>query len=74
MGWNSGFGTSDVLPQTKGEVMTEKTTGKKEMYYCEVCRCKVAHMEADKTDYMHCGRKMTPMEVAYMNEPSPTGA
>jgi hypothetical protein len=57
--------------------MTETTSekkGKKEMYYCEVCRCKVAHMEADKTDYMHCGRKMTPMEVAYMNEPSPTGA
>ena len=57
--------------------MTETTSekkGKKEMYYCEVCRCKVAHMEADNTDYMHCGRKMTPMETAYMSEPSPTGA
>lgn len=52
----------------------EKTQGKKEQYVCEVCRIKVSHIEADKTDYMHCGRKMTPMEVAYMDDPSPTGA
>jgi len=52
----------------------KEKSGKKEIYYCEVCRCKVEHMEADKLDYMHCGRKMTPMEVAYMSDPSPTGA
>lgn len=54
--------------------MTEEKHDKKEMYVCEVCRTKVVHMEADKTDFMHCGRKMTPLEMAYMNEPSPTGA
>jgi hypothetical protein len=42
-------------------------------YMCEVCRCKVSQVDADKTDYLHCGRKMTPMEVIYMSDPSPSG-
>ena len=57
--------------------MTEKKSDEKQKkggYYCEICRCKVAHMDAEKTDYLHCGRKMTPLEVAYMSDPSPTGA
>ena len=55
--------------------MTEKKSDEKQKkggYYCEICRCKVAHMDAEKTDYLHCGRKMTPL--AYMSDPSPTGA
>ena len=52
----------------------QKEEQKKRMYYCEVCRCKIENLDAEKKDYMHCGRKMTPMEVAYMSEPSPTGA
>ena len=53
----------------------EKTEEKKKGYfYCEVCRCKVEYTEAEKTDYIHCGRKLTPLEEAYMDSPSPTGA
>ena len=60
----------------KGKTMTaEKTEEKKKGYfYCEVCRCKVEYTEAEKTDYIHCGRKLTPLEEAYMDSPSPTGA
>ena len=56
--------------------MTAEKQGekKKGYFYCEVCRCKVENLDAEKTDYMHCGRKMTPMETAYMSDPSPTGA
>ena len=43
-------------------------------YMCELCRCSITKEEAAKTDYLHCGRKMTPLEVAYMSSPSPTGA
>ena len=46
----------------------------RESYLCEVCRCKVTGLDAEKTDYLHCGRKMAPLEVAYMSDPSPTGA
>ena len=47
---------------------------KKGYFYCEVCRRKVENVDAEKADYLHCGRKMTPMEAAYMSDPSPTGA
>ena len=56
------------------EKKPEEKAAEKKNFYCEVCRCKVANMDATKTDYMHCGRKMTPLEVAYMSDPSPTGA
>ncbi|MFA5514709.1 MAG: hypothetical protein WDA20_00330 [Desulfuromonadales bacterium] len=53
----------------------KKSAGKKKSgYMCEVCRCRITKEEAAKTDYLHCGRKMTPLEVAYMSDPSPTGA
>ena len=57
--------------------MKEKGTEekmKKGYFYCEVCREKVVSAEAEKAGYHHCGRKMTPMEAAYMSDPSPTGA
>lgn len=47
---------------------------KREYFFCEVCREKITNPEAEKTDYLHCGRKMAPLEVAYMSDPSPTGA
>jgi hypothetical protein len=47
---------------------------KKTRFMCEICRCRYEGEEAEKLDYAHCGRKMTPMEVAYMSDPSPTGA
>jgi len=56
-----------------GEVRREEK-GKKGYFYCEVCREKVINLEAEKVGYLHCGRKMTPMEKAYMSDPSPTGA
>ena len=45
----------------------------KQKFMCEVCRCAVTREEADKKGYLHCGRKMTPMEVVYMSDPSPSG-
>ncbi len=57
-------------PATPGK----KPEGKGAAYMCEVCRCKVSKEEAEKKGYLHCGRKMTPMEVAYMSDPSPSGA
>jgi hypothetical protein len=47
---------------------------KKGYFFCEVCREKVLSEDAEKAGYQHCGRKMTPMEKAYMSSPSPTGA
>jgi hypothetical protein len=57
--------------------MNEKKTDeklKKGYFFCEVCREKVLSEDAEKAGYQHCGRKMTPMEKAYMSSPSPTGA
>ena len=56
--------------------MTAESAGekKKGYFYCEVCRKKVEYADAEKAEYIHCGRKMTPMEEAYMDSPSPTGA
>ncbi len=47
---------------------------KKGYFYCEVCRKKVEYADAEKEEFAHCGRKMTPLEEAYMDSPSPTGA
>jgi hypothetical protein len=60
----------------KGKVMTAESAGekKKGYFYCEVCRQKVEYADAKKAEYVHCGRKMTPLEEAYMDSPSPTGA
>jgi hypothetical protein len=53
-------------------VESEKGT-KQPGYLCEVCRCRVPRAEAEKKGYLHCGRKMTEMEVIYMSDPSPSG-
>ena len=61
----------------KGRVMTEQKAGEKMhkgYYYCEVCRGKIEYSDAEKAGYQHCGRKMIPLEAAYMSDPSPTGA
>ncbi|MBE0596452.1 MAG: hypothetical protein IH614_04200 [Desulfuromonadales bacterium] len=42
-------------------------------FMCEVCRCRYPRAEAEKLSYLHCGRKMTQMEVIYMSDPSPSG-
>ena len=57
--------------------MTAQATDEKQKkgyFYCEVCRDKIAYTDAEKVDYLHCGRKMIPLEAAYMSSPSPTGA
>lgn len=68
----------EVLRKKGVGIMTEETgqkPGAKEKggYMCELCRCRISKEEAKHTDYLHCGRKMSEMEVIYMSDPSPSG-
>jgi hypothetical protein len=70
--WIQG-GKSGAGKETPMTDRPDKTKRKPGSYMCEVCRCKVTKEEAEHTSYLHCGRKMTEMEVIYMSDPSPSG-
>ena len=50
----------------------EKKEKKEYTHYCEVCKSKYGHENAQIQKFC-CDHKLTPIEVLYRSDPSPSG-